>query len=93
MDDYQFPPRYTPEELDYAVEWTDWLEPAETIVTATVTLMAGDLTISRISNNDKTVLFWLTGGTTVYQRLAVTIATDNIPARIREIEATIACFP
>lgn len=91
MADYTFPARYTPERLDYAVDWSDWLEDGETLASVTVTRVLGDLEISDVAYNDTSMAFWLTGGTPAYQILALTVTTNHSPPRVREVQASITC--
>jgi hypothetical protein len=48
--------------LDYRIDWTDWLQPGDTISTSNWTVPAG---ISKDSNTNDTVsaTIWLSGGT------------------------------
>lgn len=52
-------------ELDFAVDWTDWLQDGETISDASWTVPAG---LSEVDGHDSSVVdglctIWLTGGT------------------------------
>lgn len=88
-----FPPRYTPERLDYAFVLVDSnVEPWE-ITAATVTAANGDIVVSDVNWDGNTVTFWLEGGTPIYQRLVCIMETDSTPPRTYEIQATIACYP
>lgn len=49
--------------LDYAFDWTDWLEDGETISSHTITASTG-LTKDSDSESDGIVTVWLSGGTT-----------------------------
>ncbi len=88
-----FPDRYTPERKDYAVLWAARLEAGEAIASANVTVETGDIVVSDIDWNANTVTFWLTDGSPVYQRLAISIVTTATPPRTFQIEATITCYP
>lgn len=48
--------------LDYAFDWTDWLEDGETISSHTVTVETG-LTKDSDSESSGVVTVWLSGGT------------------------------
>jgi len=62
--------------LDYAMDWSDWLDDAETINSHTVTVDEG-LTKDSDSESDGIVTIWLSGGTanTTYN-IAVKIVTS-----------------
>lgn len=49
--------------LDYAFDWSDWLEVAETISSYTVTVASGDVTKVSDQQASGIVTVWLTGGT------------------------------
>lgn len=88
-----FPPRFTPEALDYAFHLIDSAVEPWTIASATVEMVEGDLVVSDIDWNADTVTFWLTGGTIIYQRVACTMITNSTPPRTYVAEATIVCNP
>lgn len=48
--------------LDFAVDWTRWLSPAETITSHTITTEVG-ITKDSSSEADGVVTIWLSGGT------------------------------
>lgn len=48
--------------LDYAFDWSDWLDSGETIASTTITVAAG-LTKDSDSESDGIVTIWLSGGT------------------------------
>lgn len=48
--------------LDYGFNWTDWLDPLETITTHTVTVPAG-VTLDSHAEDDGLVTAWISGGT------------------------------
>jgi hypothetical protein len=48
--------------LDYAFDWTEWLESAETIDTFQVTGSTG-ITVDSTNNLGKKIIVWLSGGT------------------------------
>ena len=48
--------------LDYSVDWIDWLESGEVIVTSTWTVPSG-ITKDSDSNSDSAATIWLLGGT------------------------------
>ena len=53
--------------LDYAVDWTDWLQPGEQLDAATWTIPSGPGSISALPGSQQVVdgraIIWLTGGT------------------------------
>jgi hypothetical protein len=50
--------------LDYAFDWSGWLEPTETITAHTVTIdPAGSLTNDSATETGGIVTVWLSGGT------------------------------
>jgi hypothetical protein len=49
-------------ELDYAFDWSDWLETGETISSHTITVSTG-ITKDSDSETDGIVTVWLSGGT------------------------------
>jgi len=56
--------------LDYAVDWSDWLDSGETISASTWTVATGiTQTTPSPSNTTTTATIWITGGTagTYYQ--------------------------
>lgn len=89
MADYQFDPRYTPDRLDYGVDWSEWLETGESLASVTVSMAVGDLAISDIAHTASSMIFWLTGGSAGYQILTITVTTDHSPPRVRKIQASI----
>lgn len=48
--------------LDYAFDWSDWLDSGETIASTTITVASG-LTKDSDSESDGIVTIWLSGGT------------------------------
>lgn len=79
----------TPEgELDYGVEWIDWLETSEVISLISNTNITGNDALllvdsTEIVDSGKTALIWLHGGTVgETYTIEVEITTDNVPARI-----------
>jgi hypothetical protein len=61
-------PNYIPSKnplsiLDYNFDWSAWLAPNETIVSATVTVPPGITLYTPASVNAGAVVFWLSGGT------------------------------
>lgn len=50
------------ENLDYGIDWSDWLAAGETISTSVWTVAAG-LTKGSDSNTTTTTTVWLSGGT------------------------------
>jgi hypothetical protein len=70
--------------LDYSVDWTDFLQTAETIATSTWVVPSG-ITKDSDSTEDKITTIWLSGGTVNKSyELINRITTDNAPARIDE---------
>lgn len=89
----QFPARHTPESRLYGVDFSRRLDGSEVIDVPDVSLMEGDIVISDVYNNNSVVTFRLTGGSPVYQRLAIRVTTTATPPNIYQGEATIACYP
>lgn len=89
----QFPARYTPESRLYGMDFSRRLDGGEVIDVPDVNLMDGDIVISDVQSNDTTVTFRLTGGSPIYQRLAIRVTTTATPPNIYQGEATIACYP
>lgn len=87
---YVLPPRSVDDELDYAVDWSAWLSPGETIVDKRVTVTAGNTTASRSAIDGTRVTFWLSGGTggAMTHRIEVGITTSA--GRKIEVTTTIA---
>ncbi|AZM51779.1 hypothetical protein DMA15_03605 [Streptomyces sp. WAC 01529] len=54
--------------LDWVWDWSDWLEPGETITTSTMTVSAG-LTLNSDAHSATSATAWVSGGTpgTPYQ--------------------------
>ena len=88
----EFPPRYTPDSKPYAFKWGDWLQTGETIASATVVTLDGDIVVTDVDWNDTVVTFRMSGGSAVYQRIACTIVTTATPANTAQAQATIACY-
>lgn len=88
-----YPPRSVEDDLDYDVDWTDWLQLNETLTGATVETIIGDTVVSNVSHTSTKVIFWLSGGSAAItqQRLAIDITTSN--ARQRHVEAQIKVTP
>lgn len=72
--------------LDYAFDWSDWLETGESIVSVVIDIDSGltENTGDREVGSE-VVKIWVTGGS-VGERYAASceITTDNTPARIDE---------
>lgn len=70
--------------LDYSVDWTDFLETAETIFSSQWFSPAG-ITVDSNGHTNKVATVWLSGGTvgSSYE-LTNRITTDNDPARVDE---------
>jgi hypothetical protein len=84
------PPKDPTATLDYAFNWTAWLQSGETISTAVVTVPAG-ITLSTLAAiNGGIVTFWLSGGTLdqVYE-IACTITTSQGRTDSRSFPLTI----
>lgn len=77
--------------LDYEFDWSQWLEPAETISSHTATVTGGVVKDSS-ANNASAVIVWVSGGTagveaTVACRITTSLArTDErtITLRVQE---------
>lgn len=78
--------------LDYAWDWTDWLEPAETITTPTVTVTKGDVTIDGSpANVAGVVTVWVkdgTAGTTAWVTCHITTSAQRQDDRTFVISIT-----
>jgi len=76
--------------LDYAVDWSDWLETGETISSHDVTVEAG-LTKDSDGESGGIVTIWLSGGTvnTSY-RVAVEITTSSVRTDERSFRVRVA---
>lgn len=61
--------------LDYAWDWTGWLEQGETITTATLTVTGGVTTEPTVINGGR-VTTWVSGGTRGTARLTLHIVTS-----------------
>lgn len=90
---YEFPARYTPESMIYGADFTHRLGDGESIVTAVVEMMNGDLTVSNVQTDGRLITFRLSGGTVTYQRIAIRGITDATTANTIQAEAIIACYP
>ncbi len=85
--------------LDYVFDWSIWLAEGETIVTATVEVVSGDVVVDSVSFTDEAVTAWLSGGTLdtdAELRCRVTTSEDRTDDRtavvlIRESFATEGC--
>lgn len=51
-------------ELDYAFDWSGWLQPDERIATHTVTVGAGLTLVQSQVTTDGKAIVWVSGGTT-----------------------------
>lgn len=49
--------------LDYAFDWSAWLLDGETLLTHNATIESGDAVIDSSTQNNTTVVVWLSGGT------------------------------
>ena len=66
--------------LDYAVDWSDWLEDGESISSYTVSVPSGLTKDSDAIQGGDTVVVWLSGGEEHRSyRVTVHITTDNSP--------------
>lgn len=87
--------------LDYAFDWSAWLEDGETIDTHDASVEAGDAVIDSTSQSADTVVVWVSGGTietNVEIRCRVTTTDGRIDDRtivllIREVFAVDGCEP
>lgn len=67
--------------LDYAWDWSEWLEEGEKITSAVITIPSG-LTLESQSDLDQKVIAWISGGTAKAKyRVTCHITTDHSPAR------------
>lgn len=75
--------------LDFAVDWSDWLSDGETIASSTWTSPDG-LVIETTSYSDTQSVIWVSDGVinTVY-RVINTITTSNTPTRTDQRTVTI----
>lgn len=72
------------EELDYVLDWSDWLEFGETIVDSEWSSSAGEITNTEETEDSATA--WLSGGE-IGDEITLTnvITTSNVPvARVAE---------
>ena len=70
--------------LDYSIDWTDFLESAETIFSSQWFYPTG-ITLDSNGHTDKVATAWLSGGTVGQSyELVNRITTDNDPARVDE---------
>ena len=75
--------------LDYAFDWTPWLEDSETISSHTITTQTG-LTKDSDSESDGIVTIWFSGGSAgIVYGIACKIVTSG--GRTDERTATIRC--
>lgn len=77
--------------LDYALDWTDWLDDGETISTSSWAVTPSGLTTSLASivNNNTTAVVWLSGGT-VGNSYTVTNHITTTDSRTVERSITVA---
>lgn len=70
--------------LDYSVNWTEFLETAETITSSQWFVPTG-ITLTESGSTNKTATAWLSGGTlgSSYE-IVNRITTNNTPARVDE---------
>lgn len=74
------------ETLDYDLDYTEWLTPGDTVVSAEVVVApASDLAVDAVFLNTTIVKLWLSGGVsgTTY-KLTITTTTDE--GRIKQDE-------
>lgn len=62
--------------LDYAIDWSDWLQSGETISTSAWTVQTG-LTAGSTGNNGTIASIWLSGGTAGTTYTATNRITTN----------------
>lgn len=75
--------------LDYAFDWSEWLESGESISSHSITV-AGGITKDSSSNSSTIVSVWLSGGTTgTSYNIACEIVTSG--GRTVERSITIRC--
>ena len=76
--------------LDYAFDWTDWLEAGETISSQTITVAAG-ITKDSDSESSGIVTIWLSGGTDGTDYIVACKITTNL-SRTDERSIIIHCI-
>jgi hypothetical protein len=62
--------------LDYAFDWTAWLEEDETIVSWDFEVTLGDVVVDTDAELDGVVTVWLTGGTAGKAKVTCHIVTS-----------------
>lgn len=64
-------------DLDFAFDWTAWLEENETITAQTVTPDDAGVNVTNITENAGIITYWLSGGTlNTVQRVTCHITTN-----------------
>ena len=71
--------------LDYEVDWSAFLNPGDTIATATFTGQTG-ITLTNISYTTTTATVWVSGGTV---NNSYTVVCDIVTAQGRKAERTL----
>jgi hypothetical protein len=87
--------------LDYAFDWSPWLEDGETILTHQAMIEEGDVVIDSTAQTTTTVVVWLSGGTLgTNAKLRCRVNTTDgrqddqiITLLIREVIAVDGCEP
>jgi hypothetical protein len=62
--------------LDYAFDWSAWLEEGETIVSQSFTVTLGDVEVDTDAELDGVVTVWLAGGTVGKAKVTCHIVTS-----------------
>jgi hypothetical protein len=85
-----WPTKDNDDALDYAVNWSSWLDPGDRIITSTWYAPSG-LTCSNdsISTDGKKTLVWISGGTGVSSEPAAFIRNKITTAQGRTVTKTI----
>ena len=63
--------------LDYVIDWSDWLEVGETILSSEWA-MNGDATIAHNTYTDTVATVWVSGGTATFT-VTNSITTTSVP--------------
>lgn len=76
------------DELDYDIDYDDWIHDADTVVSATASASPADLTITGPLVSGNTVKIWVSGGVDG-TRYKVTVTTTTSYGRIKQDEIRI----
>lgn len=69
-------PKDPDDRVDYAYDWTDYLEDAETIVSYTFDVALGDVEVDADGEDAGVVTMWLVGGTVGKTKVTNQIVTS-----------------